>query len=39
MKKKKPIGAFQKFYNIWMVVTISALIVCLLYYFFVERVQ
>lgn len=39
MKKKKSEGAFQKFYNVWMIVTVSALILCLLYYFFVERVQ
>ena len=34
MKKKKKAGAFQRFYNIWLVVTISALIICILYYFF-----
>lgn len=34
MKKKKQIGAFQRFYNIWLFVTISALICCILYYLF-----
>ncbi len=38
MKKKKS-GAFQRFYNIWFVLTIVALIACILYYFLVERVQ
>lgn len=34
MKKKKQVGAFQKFYNIWLIVTVTALAVCILYYFF-----
>lgn len=34
MKKKKRIGAFQRFYNIWLIVTVSALIASILYYFF-----
>lgn len=38
MKQKKT-GAFQKFYNVWFIVTMIALIGCILYYFFVERVQ
>lgn len=37
MKKKKKMGAFDKFYNVWFIITMVLLIGCILWYIFVER--
>lgn len=36
MKKKKQLGAFDKFYRWFMTITILLLVVCILWYIFVE---
>lgn len=36
MKKKKQLGAFDKFYRCFMTITILLLVACILWYIFVE---
>ncbi len=35
--EKKPVKLFDKFYRVWLVITLCLLVGCILWYFFIEK--